>query len=689
MKRILVIGLGETVGGMEVAFHSYYQYLDLRKYKFDFVTTDRTIAFADEYKEAGAKIYSLSDFRRHPIRYRRELIEILRNNNYDIAHIHMLSSANIIPVQVTKKLKVPKIVVHSHSTSASSMPRKILACINRPQLKDERLVKLTCSEEAGRWLFGKKNEYTIIKNAVDQDTFRYNLKYRQEIRKKYNIKDNDFVIGHVGRFSKEKNQAFLIKLMSLLPAEYNNIKLLLVGDGKIREQLEAGADKRVIFAGNTLEVNKFYSAFDLFVVPSHFEGASIAALEAQASGLDCIFSDKVPGLVSLNERNRFISLENPNAWNLEIMRHYEEKNDCKSDRSKSGRADSSVENESQKLAKIYDEPIENHEKIDFVITWLDDRDPVWRKEKAKYSGETIEDDRDCRYRDWDTLKYWFRAVEKYAPWVNKVFFVTYGHLPKWLNTDHPKLEIINHKDFIPKEYLPTFNSIPIEMNLHRIKNLSENFVFFNDDFFLFNPTKPTDFFKNNLPKDSASLYINIPSGDVADGIFSSDMAIVNRHFTPKTVIRKNPRKWYNIKNRKYLYNTLTLRRSKFAGIRFEHLPNSFKKSTFEKLWEAEPEVMMQTSAHKFRASSDVNQWALKFWQICEGKFIPRDVNWGKYYEYGQGDSALKKLFKSKKYKAICLNDSAKLEDFDRAKKLTKRLFEKKLPDKSAFEREEK
>ena len=689
MKRILIIGLGKTVGGVEVSFHNYYQHLSLRKYKFDFVTTDETIAFADEYKKAGSEIYSLPDFRRRPISYRRKLAKVLQGGNYDIVHIHMLSSANIIPVQIAKKLQIPRIVVHSHSTSASSIPKKVLAYINRPFLKDERLVKLTCSEAAGQWLFGKKSERIVIKNAIDQDAFRFNPKHRQEIREKYNLKDSDFVVGHVGRFSKEKNQAFLVELMKTLPPEYDNIKLLLVGDGKIRKQLETEADERVVFAGNTSEVNKFYSAFDLFVLPSHFEGAPIAALEAQANGLDCIFSDKVPHSTSLNEHNRFISLENPDAWNLEIVRRYGKKDNRENNRSDFEQSGFNIDDESQKLAKIYDKPLKNHEKIDFVITWLDDQDPIWRKDKAKHSGEDIEDDRDCRYRDWDTLKYWFRAVEKYAPWVNKVYFVTYGHLPKWLNTDHPKLKIVKHEDFIPEEYLPTFNSVPIEMNLHRIKSLSENFVFFNDDFFLFNPTKPTDFFKNNLPKDSASLYANIPSGDVADGIFNSDVAVINRHFDAKSVIRKHPLKWYNLKNRKYLYNTLILRRKKFTGIRFEHLPNSFKKSTFRKLWKAEPDAMAQTSAHKFRTSSDINQWALKYWQICEGNFAPRDVNWGKYYEYGQGDDALKKLFKNKRYKVVCLNDSAKLEDFEHAKKLTKRLFEEKFPEKSTFERREK
>ena len=147
-------------------------------------------------------------------------------------------------------------------------------------------------------------------------------------------------------------------------------------------------------------------------------------------------------------------------------------------------------------------------KIDFVILWVDGSDKKWLEEKNKYSKKKIDTTNSAiRYRDWDNLRYWFRGVEKFAPWVNKVHFVTYGHLPKWLNVNNPKLNIVKHKDYIPEEYLPTFSSHTIELNLHRIKDLSENFVYFNDDMFLMQPTQKTDFFKKGLPCDSAIIDI--------------------------------------------------------------------------------------------------------------------------------------------------------------------------------------
>lgn len=133
--------------------------------------------------------------------------------------------------------------------------------------------------------------------------------------------------------------------------------------------------------------------------------------------------------------------------------------------------------------------------VDFVVPWVDDRDPVWRAKKAKHTGSELpEGNSEVRYRDWDTLKYWFRGVERFAPWVRYVYFVTDDQMPAWLNVNYPKLRWVKHTDFIPMEYLPTFNSNAIEWNLHRIEGLADHFVYFNDDIFVINDTRPEDFF---------------------------------------------------------------------------------------------------------------------------------------------------------------------------------------------------
>jgi len=124
--------------------------------------------------------------------------------------------------------------------------------------------------------------------------------------------------------------------------------------------------------------------------------------------------------------------------------------------------------------------------IDFVVTWVDCNDAKWQEQYAKYKGTKLKLDAEegARYRENNMFKYWFRAVEKYAPWVRKIHLITADQKPAWLNINHDKLNLVSHKDYIPEQYLPTFNSNVIELNIHRINDLSENFVLFNDDIFL-------------------------------------------------------------------------------------------------------------------------------------------------------------------------------------------------------------
>ena len=151
------------------------------------------------------------------------------------------------------------------------------------------------------------------------------------------------------------------------------------------------------------------------------------------------------------------------------------------------------------------------EKIDFVVTWLDSNDPEWLKQYEYYKPSSKGDLSKARFRDMNIFQYWFRAVERYAPWVNKVFVVTNGKNPDWLNPNHPKLVLVKHEDYMSQEYLPTFNSCAIELSFHRIEGLSEHFVYFNDDMFLNGPAKPEYYFKNGLPCDcNKETCYNVP-----------------------------------------------------------------------------------------------------------------------------------------------------------------------------------
>lgn len=323
------------------------------------------------------------------------------------------------------------------------------------------------------------------------------------------------------------------------------------------------------------------------------------------------------------------------------------------------------------------------EKIDFVVTWVNGNDPEWLKKKQKYSPREEKLNTDIRFRDYGTFKYWFRAVEAYAPWVNKIYLVTEGHVPSWLNTDNNKLVLIKHSDYMPSRYLPTFNSNAIELNLHRIENLSEHFVLFNDDVFLMNKTEPTDFFEKGLPKDFGVYSPTVPFNDFSSIIFNN-VKVINNNFNKKKDVRRNFFKYFNFKyGKQNLRSALTIPWTKILGYWNPHLTNSFLKSTFFEVWENE-ETLEKTSMNKFRTSEDVSQWLFRYFQIEEGKFVPQKASFGRYYTLNNFEE-IKASFKNSKVKELCINDDFEVRDYDKKMKQLNDLFKKKFPQKSTFE----
>lgn len=332
------------------------------------------------------------------------------------------------------------------------------------------------------------------------------------------------------------------------------------------------------------------------------------------------------------------------------------------------------------------------DKIDFVIAWVDGSDPEWLKEKAKYDSsiDITQDAIDARYRDWDNLQYWFRAVEKYAPWVNKIHFLTWGHVPAWLDLSNSKLHIVNHKDYIPEEYLPTFNSHTIELNMHRIEGLSEHFVYFNDDMFITNNVKETDFFVNGLPCDTFALDAIYFEKNSAGAYNGNDLEIINKHFKKDEMQKKFFwSKWFKTKyGAKNLYRTVVLSKWHwFPGFHYDHLPSSFLKSTLEEVWDKEYEILNETCLDKFRSKRNVNQWLFKYWNLASGNFYPRTSKFGKAFHLKDKISnGLKDAIENKTMYMVCINDTAKTTNFEEHKKKVNESFQKVLPEKSSFEK---
>lgn len=329
-------------------------------------------------------------------------------------------------------------------------------------------------------------------------------------------------------------------------------------------------------------------------------------------------------------------------------------------------------------------------EIDFIVTWVDMNDPAWQQEFARYSGKT-ETERngvsDARFRDYGFLKYWFRGVEQFAPWVRRIHFVTSGQKPDWLDESNPKLHLVSHSDFIPAEFLPTYNSVVIERYMHRIPGLADHFVYFNDDFYIINPIGPDRFFRNGLPCDIAAFLYN-PSWSQWYRRIKNNMRIINRHFDKKEVLERDHDKWfhpsYGLRAR---WNYLLRPYGKFITLRTPHNAQPYLKSTFEEVWAAAGKELTETSANRFRAASDYTPELFRTWQICSGNFEP-------YNTYSdtkmfplmiKADAAIRAIY-DQKYSLICLNDNVNIRNYDMVMKRLKLAFQHILPRKSSFER---
>lgn len=303
------------------------------------------------------------------------------------------------------------------------------------------------------------------------------------------------------------------------------------------------------------------------------------------------------------------------------------------------------------------------QEIDFVVTWVDGNDPAWRREKEKYSPRAEEDGGEERYRDFGLFCYWFRGVERFAPWVRKVHLVTWGHVPKWLETECPKLNIVRHEDFIPKEFLPTFNSNVIEIYLHRIEGLSEKFVYFNDDMYLTGPVKPEHFFKGGLPCDMLALQPVVANRDnpVMSHLYLNNALVLAKYFDKRENVLRQPRKYFHIGYPPlyFCYNLLELSFPRFTGFYTVHSPMSFLKETFRELWEKEGEALRRMSCNRFRSQEDLTPYLFREYQKLSGRFHAENVQ--RFFRYfpieGRMDKLLNTIRKQKK-KVICINDAS-------------------------------
>ena len=328
--------------------------------------------------------------------------------------------------------------------------------------------------------------------------------------------------------------------------------------------------------------------------------------------------------------------------------------------------------------------------IDFVITWVDMNDPEWQAEFSKYvhNGQNTKNGiSKARFRDNGFLKYWFRGVEKFAPWVRKIHFVTSGQKPEWLDLNNPKINLVCHKDIIPQQFLPTYNSVVIERYIHKIPGLAEHFVYFNDDFYIINNVPEERFFRNGLPCDIAVFDYN-PSWSQWYKRINNNIRIINRHFDKREVMALHHDKWfdksYGFKAR---WNYLLKPYGKFITLRVPHNAQPYLKTTFEEVWAAAGKELTETSSNKFRALTDYTPELFRTWQICRGNFQPYNTykDTKMFPLMIRPKQAVRAIYRQS-YTLICLNDNVHIPNYDLVIGNIKNAFQHILPEKSSFER---
>lgn len=317
MRIAQIMGKMEN-GGVESVIMNYYRHIDRTKIQFDFIVdSDSSCPQKEEILSLGGNVYFVNPYQNIKSNM-KDLENIFNENKYEIVHSE-LTTMSIFSLKKAKQCGIPVRICHGHNTAGRGETKKnILKYLLKPFSKIYATNYFACSKYAGQWLFGKNilrnNNFLVLKNAIDVDKFKFNQSIRTEIRNKYNL-DGKFVIGHVGRFCYQKNHEFLIDIFNEIYKSEKSAVLILIGEGELVNQIKnkvnkLGLEKSVLFLGTCDNINEFYQAMDVFVLPSYYEGFGIVAIESQASGLPTICSDKLPVETKLSDNIEYLSLDN-------------------------------------------------------------------------------------------------------------------------------------------------------------------------------------------------------------------------------------------------------------------------------------------------------------------------------------------------------------------------------------------
>lgn len=321
MIKVLVFGITDNPGGVESVIMNYYRNFDKSKVQLDFLCNTEIVAYEDEIKKLGGTIYRVTARSKDRKKFYQDLDNFFSKHakEYSTIWVNVCSLANIDYLKYAKKYGIKHRIIHCHnSQNMDSKLRGILHLINRCVIDKYATDFWTCNKKSIRWFYGARisNKYNIltVNNAIDGNVFKYNEDQRRKYRRKLKI-ENNFVIGHVGRFHFQKNQLFLLDIFNEVYKKDPSALLILIGQGEDEEKIIKkidilGLKKSVKLLGTRDDVSSLMNAMDVFLFPSLFEGLGIVLLEAQATGLPCVAScDDTPPEVRMTDEFVFLPLD--------------------------------------------------------------------------------------------------------------------------------------------------------------------------------------------------------------------------------------------------------------------------------------------------------------------------------------------------------------------------------------------
>lgn len=322
MLRVLHIFREMENGGVSSFVMNNYRHIDRSRVQFDFLTAvPEDGFFDDEIKSLGGKLYKTASLERMPIQHYKEVAKIVKENNYQIVHRHTGSAFGYYDLRAARAGGAKHLILHSHNPEAG---RKAVHLVSKKILK-LNCIKLACSRDSGEFLFGTNSNFTVFNNSIDCEKYRFRNELREKLRNEMNLRDC-FVVGHIGRFEQQKNHDFLVDIFYQIKKRNQNSKLICIGDGELQSQIKEKVDNLnisgdVIFLGSIGNVDELINVFDVFCLPSLYEGFSITQIEAQTNGLKCYVSaEKIPEETNITGNVSFISLnESPEKWAEIIM----------------------------------------------------------------------------------------------------------------------------------------------------------------------------------------------------------------------------------------------------------------------------------------------------------------------------------------------------------------------------------